>query len=75
MWVICGRNVALASFARREDALASLIEAGYSRAFGSNPFAPYSEYTNGVDTLSLVQLTNKLPLTTPIQLFRDQPAR
>lgn len=71
MWVICGRNVALAVFASQIDALASLSGAGY----WTDTSAHYSAWTNGEDTLTLVRLDQTTPFTTPMPLFQEQPAR
>ena len=67
MYVICGRNVALAVYSSYEAASLSLQWEGYSTR---SPGTVYSEWTNGRDTLTLVYLTQDTPSDEPTPLFR-----
>lgn len=75
MWVICGRNVALAVFSNPSAAITSLMSEGFtSDDVPDLRIPPYSEWTDltgGV--LTLRHLTQ--PSDTPVQLFRTGEVR
>ena len=69
MYVICGRNVALAVFADWTSAWRSVQAEGY-RLVDGDCNEDYSEWTDGADVLTIVHLTQSRPIQGAAPLFR-----